>query len=660
MKTYTSIVLLSCLWLASCTTKEKTQQEDTVTNKETSLKDYANKEGKVIWKRDNKFIKNFFGQYPRVLISNLYYPTTNGIKSILKEEGKDILLSGTMRKLGSIPQDNHLLFVLDDVNEYESGRNGYRYLFSMGANTLTLLQIVEVKQNQTNCGFLEGNNEYFELDSTTTGGPYLVSVIERTAVKDMAEDGCATKSPVSGRYYYTLKNNQLALQSFCPINGNTMNLSKLYALSKSDFNNLTYAAIDQYNFFNISRMLQACGKDEYRGITHLEKLAGIMLAGGQAKKRTDLMPFIEEEFMNVNPAFISWGRKHLIPSPTEKQQNGLTFQFIYDVAYKKWLRALALQKLVISSSNIDSLLTDYIANTAVTTIDAAGNKQRVDYNPKAYEYLESKHKWMMEQINAKDKYNLGINDYGFWMRRMLDGSEPEIWKTLKYILKMYDGEWFENAMLARAIEIDSISYQLAMNNKDGLRLNNKKDIPADIVIDTLNGVKITARNGKTVTYENNNSDGESSASYNIIGYWKNREMIVVDYSGWEWGGTNLVDINTGETESLSWGIQIAKGDKRMAEIDEGYEEISISLSHYEDSKWVSYYSVNNEAMVNNISNGFWVGDDYYFEKTTYKTNASRYYKVGTFGFDDIQPHTAPLPTNLIKTDPIPADAEGVE
>jgi hypothetical protein len=661
MKTYTSILLLSCLWLVNCTSKESTSSPKNTESKKVQIP-FSKLEGKSIWEEKNKLIKSIDGEVPKVLFVGFKVEPASLISNVLiRKETDTLLLSGVIHAFADLNKDGVPEFLLEHITKTEEKIYGHTFLLNAATNNLQILKTTKVNRYKKDCANFLGLIEDYEVDNESNGGPYL---IVKTTYGIEGAMGCEDYQKVSSTSTYKLEEGSTTLTPIenddCPVENNKIKLSKLFSYNSNNLSSPN-ALKFEYRYPNaFFDRFKPCGKDPFEVIGSLEGLRDIDPKGGNAAKRKDLMPYIEMEFMNINPKAIIWGRNNLIPGPNEKQANGYLYSYIYNKVYKERLRVLALVRLMIEQENIEALLSEYAQAKATKYYDE--NTQKVITKVNTNELLFDKYMWLSKELKKLgfDDGDLWLEDYGFFIRRMLDGSEPEIWETLKYILKMYDGDWFKQTTLEEAFEIDSVSFKQAFKKADGLVLKKKEAIPSDIKIDTSNGVLITARNGNTLTYKNNDSDGESQATYTIAGYWPEREMIVVDYSGWEWGGTTMVNINTGKEENYSWGIQIAKGGQRIAEWEEDAEYVSLSLSKYEDSNRISYYSIANEPMVTNIGNGFWVGNEFFFAKTTYATNKSKFYKVGKLGFEDIKPYTPPLPQTPIKTDFIPADSTLVE
>jgi len=673
MRTFNLLLLLSCsFYLTSCSS---------------SKTDPVDLGGEIVWQLGDKSIKSVNGDQPYIIIkglkrkrpldmasSLLKFDKNGKITKVYKNEidanakndndADGLMFSGEISSFGDIDNDGVPELLLQNTTKYLNWITVSKLLLSIG-DTSHIYLLAEWHEHfySDECKNMVSKKEQFKLDSTSEEEPYLINTIEYFYKKP--DNNCKIIQEAHIQKRYTMNKNEYSLslvnENDCPIENNQIDLAKLYSYNSNQIQRIKNFRIDYDYMTLVSSKLKDCDQGGNYGLTHIENLAGIKLEGSNHKKRKDLMPFIEEEFMNVNPAFIKWGRKNLIPNPDQKQANDLLYSFIYEKAYKNRIRTLALERLIIDKEDIESLLIEYVDKKSTKFYDES--TREIMTKVKTNGLIGNKFVWLYEKVKSRgfDYEDVEVYDYGFWMRRMLDGSEPEIWETLKYILQLYDGEWYQKTTWNGALEIDSIRFkQASLTSDGGKELKKKERFPKDIAISTANGVSITARNGEIVSFENNDSDGESNARYSISGYWEARKMIVVDYSGWEWGGTILVDINTGEKENLSWGIQIAKGSKRIAEWDEDYEYKSLSLSKYENSKWVSYYTTENEPMVNNIGNGFWVGNAYYFERNNYATKQSRYYKVGKFGFDEIQPYAPPIKDTNIISDSIPTDPLGEE
>jgi len=603
MKVFTAISLITLSILFNCTPKE------------TTLIDLP---GEIIWQKGDKIIKSVLDSVPKVIIRGIKRENKYSFgNSFIAENEADLVLSGEMKVLGDLNGDGIPEFILEDIAETADSVYGWRIVASIYANgNIQSVTQVQVATRKNKCKDIIGSNENYSFDNTKEGGPYLVL----TGTYGYAEGGnCDSYQRATTKDFFTLSPGQSWLvQSFnCVVTNKEVNLSRFYKLGASKLKYLPRSPGNFYHVYNLTNKLIACGNDNNDGLSHLEKVAGVK-AVGSATKRSDLMPFIEEEFKNINPFMVKWINDHLIPSPDQIQANGLTYQFIYDLLYKGQFRKMVALKIIIEQQGREALVRDYAS--IATTKQYIESEERVitKDNYETYGYLESKFNEMQRSFLAAgfDTQYLEATDYGFLMRRMLDGSEPEIWNLTKSIVQQYDAAWFQQTLVEKewngVIEIDSATYfqNRILSGADSIIIG-KEAIPEGIAIENGAGITITCSNGKEVTFTNNTGVdvSESHAEYKLKGYWPKEEMVLIRYMGWEEGGTLLVDLKTGKEDYRNWELYPSKDGQYMAEaIDEmGYQ--AILLQKKEESKWVKI----NEYSDQYLKDGFWLEGTFYFE-----------------------------------------------
>lgn len=376
-------------------------------------------------------------------------------------------------------------------------------------------------------------------------------------------------------------------------------------------------AYTSYNYYNIVRNLSTCESQEV--ISNLENIANQKVLGGTGFKRTDLMPYIEKEFANVNPSFIKWARENLIPSPSNVQGNGLTYQFIYQLGYKDKIRAMALLKLMIATHGAEELARGYAYVSQTMHYDKTTRQPIMrDYPYDISGFLESKARWLND-LFQRSGYGIRLDnqDYGFYLRRMLDGSEPEIWQTMKYILKRYDGAWYQETFVNKKwpglITIDSSTYyqKRLISGVDSIILSLEA-IPAGIYTKTETDFTISAINGKVINYKNIDNSGDMETDYNAYGYWVSEQKILIEMSVSEGTSTFSIDINTGERKSLEGTIYPSKEGDFLA-IHTDQQDIFSDQEQWTTALTLSSKDGSEIAEFSNVTltEGFWIGDEFY-------------------------------------------------
>lgn len=617
MKKYALVLIVGSFLVINCSEKNS----DSIDNLPSE----------IVWEFENKSIINVLDSIPKVLIKGIKRANSYVVQgSFLEEDEYKLILNGKIRALGDLNQDGIPEFVFEDIVETRDSIYGYRYLLSVfEGSKLQSITRTQVAVNKRICPDILGRNEQYSYDNTYDGNPYLV--VTGNYGYSNSDENCLNYQQAQSTYYYTLAsgNSWLKPKHRCSIEEEEINLATLYELNSTKLRHLPSSTANYYDIYAVSTKLTTCDENN-EDYTNIEKVAGIKVFGGSHKKRTDLMPFIEEEFQNINPEIIKWASKNLIPTPSQKQVNGLTYRFIYEQRFKDLFRKFAALKLIIMQQGEEALLREYAQATYTKRYIESEDRTVYKENTYTYSFLQQKMNWMQELFTKEgfDTKTLESIDYGFMMRRMLDGSEPEIWNLIKSILRQYDGDWYAKTFVNKKwkgiVAIDSNFY---FNNRlrsgaDSI-IFGKEAIPEGITIVNGAGITITCKNGKEVTFINDNGDEESQAFYELIGYWPQKEMILVNYTGWEWGNTILVDLNTGESDYRSWGLYPSQDGQYLAETVDEMEYQAFRLFKLESSKWVDY----KEYPSHSISDGFWVDSIFYFRE------GKQFYTIGELNYN---------------------------
>lgn len=615
MKNYLLFFVLVSAFLLSCSEQ----------------KSIADIEGEIIWQEGDKSIKNVIDSIPKVVISGLKRNNRYTLEhSFIEETESSLIFSGSVKILGDLNNDGVPEFLHEDLIETADTLFGWRMVVSIfEKSTIQTPTGTEVGASKGKCQGIIGSNENYSFDGMEEGGPYLVL----TGSYGYVVDGdCNNYQQANTKDYYTLSPGQSwVAQSFnCAIANEGVNLSNFYKLDASKLRFLPLSSGNYYDVYGLSNKLIACGSDNNDGLSHLEKVAGVK-AIGSAKKRDDLMPFIEEEFKNINPEMIKWINENLIPKPDQTQANGLPYEFIYKYGYKDQFRKIAILKALIAQQGQEAQMREYAETTS--TIDYIESEERTVTKENFYtiSFLEQKMYQMQELFNQAgfESKNLKINDYGFLLRRMLDGSEPEIWNLTRSILKQYDNDWYTKIFVDKKwtgiIEIDSATYynHRLISGADSIILG-KEAIPEGIAIENGAGITISCKNGKEVTLTNNNGSdvSESYAEYKLKGYWPQKETVLVEYQGWEHFSTVLVDLNNPSMVYRNSELYPSQEGIHLAELIEDIEYKAIQLYKLEGSEWVKYKEYSGHS----LTDGFWIDSIFYFKES------NKFYTIGELVF----------------------------
>lgn len=593
----------------------------------------------VVWQNEDINIKNINDSLTKVVITGLQRESKYQLGYSLKDETEaEIILSGRIHVFGDLDFDGIPEFYHEDITESADTLLGWRHLLRITPDKkITVLDGAFSSINKRKCDQYIGFEQYYKYKLAGEGEPQAV-LTGNYGYLDNSNDCNSFQLATSLiSYAITGNNNYLTRVDKCPIENEKLNLSILYQQNQYQLRDLKKLHNNYYSIYEYGGKLRACGDDGNNGISHLEMMAGVPVKNGNNLRRTDLMPHIKEEFTNINPAFVIWAKNNLIPHPKDSQIDGLSYEFLYQYGYKQQLRKFALLKLIIMQHGQELLMKEY-AN-ATSTMHYIEKEERLvrrdNYN--TYNFLEEKLVWATQEIRNLDfdtKY-LENTDYGFFLRRMLDGSEPAIWQAMQKIFKLYDNAWYERTFVNEewigVVPIDSTAYyaKRTVSGADSIILS-KDSIPAGIAVVNGAGITLTCKNGKEVTFINNNGEGEVYAAYELMGYWPEKNQVLVDYTGWEWGNTVLVNIDNGKSDYRNTRIYPSKDGAYLAELVEEMEYNALQLYKLEGGEWIKYKELQHQS----FSDGYWVDANFYFK------SANQY-----FTFDVLDFNTEDLTSN---------------
>ena len=142
-------------------------------------------------------------------------------------------------------------------------------------------------------------------------------------------------------------------------------------------------------------------------------------------------------FYRINPVFIKWWARTMIPDPQASIGN-TTFQALYDDAFAYPVRLFAETYLWLhTDENFPEELKWYKEKAKENKYDLVDILQkRYDFVPLAMDFTQSesdKYSGIFEDTGK----NIGMMT-GFWMRRNIDGSDKAIFEAAINILENYD------------------------------------------------------------------------------------------------------------------------------------------------------------------------------------------------------------------------------
>ena len=137
------------------------------------------------------------------------------------------------------------------------------------------------------------------------------------------------------------------------------------------------------------------------------------------------------EFDAVNPEFVSWARRELLPPP-DQMIAGLPVQMAYERVFQRFFRVMAESFAWLSEIHgLDVEANDYVD---ATSKGAYG----VEWLDRRYAAIP------IQDAYADGTSMTGQMAAGFWLRRTLDGSAPACWHTLRELLERYDAPWLQD------------------------------------------------------------------------------------------------------------------------------------------------------------------------------------------------------------------------
>lgn len=135
------------------------------------------------------------------------------------------------------------------------------------------------------------------------------------------------------------------------------------------------------------------------------------------------------EFDAVNPEFVAWARRELLPPP-DQLIAGLPVQMAYDRVFQRFFRAMAESYAWLAETYpIDAEASDYLAATRAGAYGVEWLERRYAAIPIQDAYADGT--MMTGQMAA-----------GFWLRRTLDGSAAACWHALREVVERYDATWY--------------------------------------------------------------------------------------------------------------------------------------------------------------------------------------------------------------------------
>ena len=359
-----------------------------------------------------------------------------------------------------------------------------------------------------------------------------------------------------------------------------------------------------------NRFRKCKGIDDWNDFSPIEEYVGAKLRNTSATgKRTDLMPMMEEQFMNVNPEFIRRAANLLIPAPGATQMNGLLFQQIYDYRYRQENRALYLAHRMLERYTLmEHEMRMYVNHAATITEDENGDIVRSGYNEEYMDFVAYRYEYRMVGMDIADTEGSSASPHyvTFWMRRYLDGSAPALLEAQEKVLAAYDRGWY-NQVRKEGPKVQP-KLTLLTSQAYAQKLQSAEDNPyalmddyygsdgsQDLVFVDESSITLYLDNGNTHMIEDQ-TDGEyeeDGTYYSYSGYIPGHHAVLVEESGYEYGELNWISLKNGEEISLSYfshDFAVSPGGNYAMEKYEGYEEYGLKIYQFRNGMPELVYS----------------------------------------------------------------------
>jgi hypothetical protein len=157
----------------------------------------------------------------------------------------------------------------------------------------------------------------------------------------------------------------------------------------------------------------------YSDIAPIEAFAGVPAS----------LPSTTYSFATVNPEFIAYARRQLLPPP-DQAIDGIPVQLAYDRVFRRFFRLMTVSLMtVLETTDIARETDDYLAATSAGQDGITWLEGR--YNGRIAGFPEG---WDGTTLTAPMAA-------GFWLRRHADKSFAASWHGLREVLDRYDPAW---------------------------------------------------------------------------------------------------------------------------------------------------------------------------------------------------------------------------
>jgi hypothetical protein len=169
--------------------------------------------------------------------------------------------------------------------------------------------------------------------------------------------------------------------------------------------------------------LSGTEKRTYSDDGPMAALAGLPLFGPQMGS--------DQPFGFYNPDLVRWGHSYLLPDPASTIE-GVAAQQIYDHVFQRFFRTMA-------ESYVDLAAAGTYAQDQRDYWQMAQAKQQ-----NGIDWLTNRYGGRLRHLDRPaDGTAMSVPmAYGFWLRRGIDGTQPELWVGLRKLLERYDGRHY--------------------------------------------------------------------------------------------------------------------------------------------------------------------------------------------------------------------------
>lgn len=279
---------------------------------------------------------------------------------------------------------------------------------------------------------------------------------------------------------------------------------------------------------------------------------------GLKAKRKDLMPELEEEFLNINPEIIRFFAAHMIPHPNSMNVNGLTFQEIYDYHFKEEARKLYTANYFLNNRTpLEDQIRMYVDRARTRFFDETVGEMQTRNN---YNLGEDLYNYYMMRIGSyDDDYQLENAEnmhlyFGFWLRRYLDASAIELNKLLSNVIEQYDPLWYafmknhdreKRVKLTQLPDSTLLNYEKGRNDKYRAEMIRNIDSTNAKVIKEGGKITLQLENGKTKVFENIESTEDMPTYYYFDAYFPHPRWVLMRVEEGDWTSSFIVHLYDG-------------------------------------------------------------------------------------------------------------------